>query len=150
VALSQARILYQNHSGDYPQVILTIPVTCRTFGVIKYCSRQNYIKFNKNCKFKDCRPPSVRIVARYCEDTKFFCASWKWVFRYPDVPYCACIPLESCRNPSVSAEQSHESLFWSSHPDQRAPSQVRLQRNYLEQTESRIVWLPSKQQQWSC
>jgi hypothetical protein len=30
VALSQARILYQNHSGDYPQVILTIPVTCRT------------------------------------------------------------------------------------------------------------------------
>jgi hypothetical protein len=39
VALSQARILYQNHSGDYPQVILTIPVTCRTtcnpkFGVI--------------------------------------------------------------------------------------------------------------------
>jgi hypothetical protein len=33
VALSQARILYQNHSGDYPQVILTIPVTCRTKGV---------------------------------------------------------------------------------------------------------------------
>jgi hypothetical protein len=32
VALSQARILYQNHSGDYPQVILTIPVTCRTMG----------------------------------------------------------------------------------------------------------------------
>jgi hypothetical protein len=34
VALSQARILYQNHSGDYPQVILTIPVTCRTQGNI--------------------------------------------------------------------------------------------------------------------
>jgi hypothetical protein len=34
VALSQARILYQNHSGDYPQVILTIPVTCRTSGNI--------------------------------------------------------------------------------------------------------------------
>jgi hypothetical protein len=33
VALSQARILYQNHSGDYPQVILTIPVTCRTMCV---------------------------------------------------------------------------------------------------------------------
>jgi hypothetical protein len=33
VALSQARILYQNHSGDYPQVILTIPVTCRTVGI---------------------------------------------------------------------------------------------------------------------
>jgi hypothetical protein len=33
VALSQARILYQNHSGDYPQVILTIPVTCRTVTV---------------------------------------------------------------------------------------------------------------------
>jgi hypothetical protein len=25
VALSQARILYQNHSGDFPQVILIIP-----------------------------------------------------------------------------------------------------------------------------
>jgi hypothetical protein len=36
VALSQARILYQNHSGDYPQVILTIPVTCRTTGIKKY------------------------------------------------------------------------------------------------------------------
>jgi hypothetical protein len=33
VALSQARILYQNHSGDYPQVILTIPVTCRTVNI---------------------------------------------------------------------------------------------------------------------
>ncbi len=40
--LSQARILYQNHSGDYPQVILTIPVTCRTmpiFQCIRYCWR---------------------------------------------------------------------------------------------------------------
>jgi hypothetical protein len=35
VALSQARILYQNHSGDYPQVILTIPVTCRTITIYK-------------------------------------------------------------------------------------------------------------------
>jgi hypothetical protein len=35
VALSQARILYQNHSGDYPQVILTIPVTCRTVTKMK-------------------------------------------------------------------------------------------------------------------
>jgi hypothetical protein len=35
VALSQARILYQNHSGDYPQVILTIPVTCRTAGIYR-------------------------------------------------------------------------------------------------------------------
>jgi hypothetical protein len=36
VALSQARILYQNHSGDYPQVILTIPVTCRTTPIPKF------------------------------------------------------------------------------------------------------------------
>jgi hypothetical protein len=36
VALSQARILYQNHSGDYPQVILTIPVTCRTTSYATY------------------------------------------------------------------------------------------------------------------
>jgi hypothetical protein len=36
VALSQARILYQNHSGDYPQVILTIPVTCRTQSVLEF------------------------------------------------------------------------------------------------------------------
>ena len=34
MALCQARILYQNHSGDYPQVILTIPVTCRTVETI--------------------------------------------------------------------------------------------------------------------
>jgi hypothetical protein len=39
VALSQARILYQNHSGDYPQVILTIPVTCRTMTSKKHASK---------------------------------------------------------------------------------------------------------------
>jgi hypothetical protein len=38
VALSQARILYQNHSGDYPQVILTIPVTCRTIPLFAFPS----------------------------------------------------------------------------------------------------------------
>jgi hypothetical protein len=44
VALSQARILYQNHSGDYPQVILTIPVTCRT-GSIQNMQEKSKIKF---------------------------------------------------------------------------------------------------------
>jgi hypothetical protein len=50
VALSQARILYQNHSGDYPQVILTIPVTCRTvlFGTIRMQIRKKWLNQLKN------------------------------------------------------------------------------------------------------
>jgi hypothetical protein len=43
VALSQARILYQNHSGDYPQVILTIPVTCRTVSESKIDSPKGFL-----------------------------------------------------------------------------------------------------------
>jgi hypothetical protein len=52
VALSQARILYQNHSGDYPQVILTIPVTCRTTGLILIGKTRSIVTIDANITFE--------------------------------------------------------------------------------------------------
>ncbi len=91
-------------------------------------------KFSNIIKLEECIPPSVRSVARHFEDTNVLLCILKMNFF--GTP-CTCIPYlfylgNHVWNPSVSAEQSHESLFWSSHPDQRAPPQVRLLRNYLE------------------
>jgi hypothetical protein len=76
VALSQARILYQNHSGDYPQVILTIPVTCRTvfvsylpymYNVPKlkplFCQRKLLIGIQRRASVDSRALPAVMILA---------------------------------------------------------------------------------------